>query len=232
VQRQAQAWRAGLAWAALAVLLAFQTWAYYARLPLFLGPRFVLEPWLLRRGFVLYENLPDIHTPLLPLLLAGLAPLVPDAVQRARLLLVALLALTTLLAYLLGARKIGRLGGLGMAVFFAGWSAVYDAGILWYETLLAPLYLLWLLGYQPPDRPRAPGVLLRLGLLGGAAVLVKQHAAVPFLALLLWDAGVQFRARAAWSAIGRDLALVSLCEGMPVASIFHWQWAQAGTVSG
>ena len=79
-------WLARLAWAILVGALLFQAYAYYFKLPLSLGPRVILQPWLLRHGFILYETAVDIHTPLMPLSIAALSSVIPDGLRLAKLI--------------------------------------------------------------------------------------------------------------------------------------------------
>ncbi len=109
----------------------------------------------MQNGQVLYENIGDQHMALLPLLLAPLRLLVPDGLQLAKLVLVALISLSTLLTFLAGKRTAGWLGGLLAAVVFVAWSPAFTFGKLWHETFLAPLYLLLLTCSTTLRRPGA-----------------------------------------------------------------------------
>src|SRR5512133_2113246 len=116
-------------WATLGILLAllglvtFQGYAYYFRLTLSLGPRVILQPWLLRQGYLLYEQIADEHSPLVSLLLAAAAPLLPgDGPSLAKWALVLLLSATTLLVFWAGRRYGGSRAGLLAALFFVCWS--------------------------------------------------------------------------------------------------------------
>ncbi len=103
----AERWLGASAAAGALLLTAAQAAAYYARLDLSLGPRVILQPWLLERGLLMYEQLADLHSPLLPLLIAALRPLVPNGLLLAKLTLIALLSLTTLLAFVATWRTLG-----------------------------------------------------------------------------------------------------------------------------
>ena len=221
-----------LALGGLLGLVLFQAWAYAARLPLSLGPRVILQPWLLRRGFVLYENIADLHSPLLSLILAALAPWVSDGLVLAKGVLVALLSLTTLLTFVVGWRKIGWLAGLWAASFFVLWSPTFGFGKLWYESLLAPLYLLLLLLVEAPAAPRSRGRSFLLGLLCGVAILVKQHAAVVTLALLVWSAFAGWSYHRSLPKMLCQAGLMSLGACLPVAAYVVYHHAQAGTLEG
>jgi hypothetical protein len=221
-------------------LSAAQAAAYYFRLELSLGPRVILQPWLLERGFVMYEQLADLHSPLMPLALAALRTLIPDGLQLAKLTLVGLLSLSTMLTCAAVSRTLrngpaGALAGLWATAHFVSWSRAFGFGKLWHESFLAPLYALLLL-LPPPtaeadDRSGRLGLRLRLagaGLLCGLALLVKQHAAIVLAAYLLWT---MLSTRSWRRALGRA-GLLLTAAGAPVAACALTQWARAGTLSG
>lgn len=80
-ETRARNWLPLLVLAGLSGLLIFQAYAYYYRLPLSLGPRVILQPWLLQHGFIMYENIVDMHSPLMPMILAALVPLIPNGLR-------------------------------------------------------------------------------------------------------------------------------------------------------
>ncbi|MBN1138967.1 MAG: hypothetical protein JXM73_20450, partial [Anaerolineae bacterium] len=223
-------WLPPLAWSGLAALILFQAWAYYYRLPLSLGPRMILQPWLLQNGLVSYENIGDQHMMLLPLLFVPLRLLIPDGLQLAKLVLVALISLSTLLTFLAGRRTAGWLGGLLAALFFAAWSPAFTFGKLWHETFLAPLYLLLLILYDPSAPRRSTTRLLCLGLIGGGTMVTKQHAAVVFAAFLLWNALTGWYLHRSKGEILREAGLMILGASLPFLAFFAYQYARAGTL--
>jgi hypothetical protein len=157
LDRSARPGQNAAVWTALAAALLFQAWAYYFRLPLSLGPRVILQPWLMAHGYSLYEQIADLHTPLMPLLLSFLSPLFRNGFELARAADVVLVTLTAFLTFALGCRKAGPLGGLWAAGFFIVWSNHFMFNKLWHEAFLAPLYLLpFFLRTRPA--PRGPSV--------------------------------------------------------------------------
>jgi hypothetical protein len=221
-----------LALAVLAGLIGFQAYAYFYKLTLSLGPRVIMQPWAMQNGAVIYENLADLHTPLMPLIISLLRYLIPEGLRLAKLTQVGLLSLSTLLIFVAGKRKSGWWGGLWAAGFFVVWSPAMNFGKLWHESFLAPLYvLLWLL-YEPAATRRSGLAALLGGLLGGVAVLIKQHAAVLLLAYLVWLAyGLkrqQYPARDIWRQIGRFV----LAGSIPLILFTIYQYLQAGTLNG
>jgi len=230
--RRASRWTAPVALVGLACLLLFQAWSYAYNLPLSLGPRVVLEPWLLRQGFVLYEQIADLHTPLLPLILSGLLPLFSDAMTCAKATLVVLISLSTVLVFVMGRRTGGWLAGLWAAWFFVTWSPTIGYGKLWHETLLAPLYLLLLLLYDPATARRPAWSSLLVGLLGGMAVLAKQQAAAVLAALILWSACTSRRSCRPISALLKDVMPLVAAALLPVLALAIGLYARAGTLAG
>ncbi len=234
-------------WAAPAAVLAalgitlVQAWAYAFRLELSLGPRVVLQPWLIQRGFTMYEQLVDLHSPLMPLALAALRPLVPDGLRLAKLALVALLSLSTLLTFAAawrtaGRRPLGPAVGLWAAFFFVCFSRPFGFSKLWHESFLAPLYALLLLLPPParasaaPEARREPAVWVRLALAGlvcGVALLIKQHALFVLGAYVLWTA----LAAGSWrAALGRCAVLLGVAA-LPGVAFVVCQWVRAGSLA-
>jgi hypothetical protein len=156
-----------------------------------------LLPWLVGRGWSLYTDIADQHTPLLAWLLS---PTGGDP-QLLRLLIVVLHLLTLTLVSRLASILAGWWVGLVATGLAALWLHSFEATHLWYETAQAPLYLgaATLLvrpleprgGSGPRVADRGPsGVrvesLALAGVLLGLAVLIKQHALVPALVILVW----------------------------------------------
>jgi hypothetical protein len=225
-----QRWLPWVALSGLLGLLIFQIWAYYYKLPLSLGPRVILQPWLLKRGFVMYEDIVDLHSPLMPLLVATLTPLMPDGLSLAKLILVVLLSLSTLLTFVVGWRTMGWLGGLGAACFFVVWSPAFGFGKLWHESFLAPLFLLLFVFYDTSAARRSTRSCLFLGFLGGVAILFKQHAALVFAAFVVWHAFATWHLHRSGSNLVREVGLMGLGAMAPVSAYAVFQYAQAGSL--
>jgi hypothetical protein len=220
-----------LAWMGLAGLLFYQAWLFYFRLQLSLGPRVIFEPWALRNGFVLYENLVDIHSPLMPWLLAVLGWLIPNGLYLAKVVLIGLLSLSTLLTFFTARRSSGNWAGLAAAALFVLWAPTFGAGKLWYESFLMPAYLVYLIGFGPSDQPRSPRWWFAWGIFGGITVLIKQHAALVFAVFLLWEALTAASLKRPWRYILRDVSFTGLISFVPVILALTFQWAQAGNVN-
>jgi hypothetical protein len=225
-------WLPAVVWGIVGAAVLFQAYAYYFKLPLSLGPRVILEPWLLRHGFVLYETAVDIHTPLVPLLLAALSALFPDGLTLARAVVVVLLSITTLLTFLATKRNAGWVAGLWAVFWFGVWSPRFEFGKLWYEAFLTPIYLGFFLIYRPSARARSLRSCALIGLLGGLAVLVKQHAAVVFLAFVAWHIFTGFHFKRPRREVVREVAAMGLSSAVPVAAFAIYQLITAKTLSG
>ena len=233
-------WLAPAVAAGALCLTTAQAAAYFARLDLSLGPRVIFQPWLVERGFVMYEQLADLHSPLMPLLLAALRPLVPDGLLLAKCALIALLSLTTLLACVATWRaaggRAGALAGLGAAAFCVAWSRSFGFGKLWHESFLAPLVALLLL-LPPPllagarEYRRWRGAWLPVvlvGLLCGVALLVKQYAVV-LAGLAALAAALPLHP---WRAALARVALLAAAAALPVLAFALYQYLRAGTLAG
>lgn len=179
-----------------------------------------LLPWLIRRGWVLYTDLVDQHPPLLPWLLV---PFDGDPGLPLRVFVVALRAATLILTYVVARRLCGRWGGLAALTGAALWAIGANAAHLWYDGVLAPVYLLILfLLVRNDEIPAKTGGMRRsadmplafaLGTLLAVAMLLKQHAviAVPgvLLALAWYGPGRWRRVSAFALALLVPLAIVS-----------------------
>lgn len=174
-----------LGWLLVILTIGAQALFYLHILPLSLGPRVVLQPWLMRQGYLLYKNIADEHPPLMPLFLLAMHQVVSDSFQVAKLTLVLLISITALLTFWAGKKGGGWLSGILSLVFFVLWSPIFGYGKLWYETFLAPIYILILILWREPGY-QAARYLSLTGLLLGVALLVKQHAIVVILGVFFW----------------------------------------------
>gem|GEM_PF-3022068 len=196
----------------------------------FVDAEVTLLPWLMSRGWALYRDIVDHHSPLLPALLVPLAG-AGDPGLPLRLAIVSLLALTLTLTYALAARLAGTWGGV-VALLIAGlWLPPFEATHLWYDGALAPVYLgaalLLLFWKASTDVRQRSWLTFGLGVLLGTGTLIKQHAAVAAVAIgvALLSAGFTEIGRAA-----RYPTLFVLGTALPIAAVgvlFAWQ----GTLS-
>lgn len=170
-------------WTTLVAILLIQALAYFYVLPLSLGPRVILQPWLMRQGYLLYEHIADEHMPLMYLLITVLQPLIPDGLVLAKTVLVSLISLSALLTFWAAKSARGDVTGLCAMLFFTIWSPVFGFGKLWHETFLTPIYILTVLMWRSSllEVKRT----LITGLLLGLAALLKQHALAVILAVFL-----------------------------------------------
>ncbi|MFB3852652.1 MAG: glycosyltransferase family 39 protein [Vicinamibacterales bacterium] len=191
-------------------VLALQGWAYYSLLPLSLGPRVIMQPWLLTLpGYSLYEQVADQHPPLMPLLVSWFVPLAEEGWCLAAGFLAALLSLSAVLTWWAARRSGGAGAGLLALCLFACWTGQFGFEKLWHESFLAPLYALLLVMFRTSAK-RSHAWLVSAGLVCGLALLVKQQAAPVAVAFVLWNAFTEWRARrttaAALSAAGQIAA--------------------------
>jgi hypothetical protein len=224
-------WQPWLTCIGMVSLVTFQAWAFYDHLTLSLGPRVILQPWLLDQGYIEYENIVDIHTPLVPIILAILRFLVPDGYSLAKLTLVALIALMCILSFIAGRRKAGWWAGLWASFFFVLWSPVFGMQKLWYEVFLGPIYLVWFASFDATEKPRTTWILLFWGFLGGIAVLIKQQAVVVFALFLIWHIVFCQVQRRQWVATLREAVIMGLAAFTPFLVYSIYQIARAGTLT-
>lgn len=222
-------------WWALAVLgvcVLIQAHAYASVLPLSLGPRVIMQPWLMTLpGHIVYEQIADQHTPLLPMVLSWFAPLPVEGWRLASLALVALLSLSTVLTWWAARRAAGPLGGVLAAVFFVCWTGPFDFGKLWHESFLAPLYVALLMLFRPTGATRSLASLGTAGVVCGIALLAKQQAALVLLAFAGWNLATGWRARrpARELVAGGLMICLSALAPLAVYGVFHA--VRAGTVA-
>ncbi len=172
----------------VSLIAMIQSWAYYSYLPLSLGPRVILQPWMMHQGRLLYRDIGDEHAPLMYFILTILYSFVQNGPLLARCVLISLLTMNVWLAFWVGKSFGGTTAGVLSALFFGLWSPLFGYGKLWHETFLSHVYLLLVMQY-PSTLSKSHGfrALFVLGLLIGVALLIKQHAIVVLFSILCWD---------------------------------------------
>jgi hypothetical protein len=185
----------------------------------------------MRQGYLLYEHIADEHPPLMYLLLSAVQPFVSDGLVLAKVALIVLIGTITLLTFWAGQRTGGWLAGICSALFFGLWSPVFGYGKLWHETFLAPLYTLLLIRWRPP-LSHGPNIRSSLvnGFLLGLALLIKQHAIVVVLGLILWNSFVSWRTRRPVYYMLTEITAVALAAALPIAAFTVYHILRAGTV--
>ena len=185
----------------------------------------------MQRGFVIYENIADLHTPLMPLLISALTPWIPNGLKLAKLTLVALLSISALLTFIQGKRLSGWSGGLWAFGFFVVWSPAFGFEKLWYESFLTPLYLLLPFFYNPSGTGRSIKASLLLGFLGAIMVLFKQHAALVFGSFIAWDVlTTWYTQRTVKQRLG-EIGWVGLTFVLTVLAYMVYQYSRAGSLA-
>ena len=239
-----------LAWVIVAGVCAFQAWAYAFRLDLSLGPRVILEPWLLHRGFTIYSSLLDIHTPLMPFTLALVHGIAPSELRAAQITQVSLVTLTTLLVALVTwsmtrsliadhqSQKVTFQPGTAWmvaaaaAVFFVLFSPGFSYGKLWHEFFLAPLFLLLVLAQSGLSHPAHRRRLAAAGLIGGLAILAKQPAALPYGMLLFFNGFDAWKQTRSWKPVLQEILIPGVISVLVFGVFLSYQLAAAGTLQG
>ena len=217
--------------AALAAILA-------GALPFAVGttawPEIVTPAWFVTQGVHLYDDILFPHTPLLILATAAAGSLFGFSASVLRALpAVSLAAAAALLVAGVRPHRASRAGPL--AGFCVGLPLlvllnVYTEGpALWPEPFLIPFFLGGVLLLERHERTGGPGVLAAAGLVFGVAILVKQTAAWPFLAALLWLASRSRRrsrrAAATFAAAGAlPYAGFALSWALAFRTLGHLRW--------
>ena len=217
---------------AAALLVLLQAYAFFRVVPLSLGPRVILQPWLLaQHGFVMYDQIADQHTPLMPLVLSWIAPWFSEGWRAARAALVILLSLTTALTYLAARRDGGRWAGLIATACVVCWSASFGFGKLWHESFLSPLYVLIFLLEAPARQPMSRRRTAAVGLCGGLAFLVKQTAVAAVGVVVAWHLVQAWKRGAARRILFVDAAILAVATLAPPVTYVAIHLAHGGSVS-
>ena len=156
-------------------------------------PEIVVPAYFVSRGGLLYDAVTPggPHTPLLILIVAGSGKLFgfSDLLFRS----ISALSMAACGALIvLGVRRprkslAGPLVGLLVGVpLFVLWVVYMEGPMIWPEPFMAPLLLAAVLALERFERSGERGVLLAAGLALGIAILIKQTAAWPLLAAVLW----------------------------------------------
>lgn len=216
-------------WLLLVVIIVAQAKAYLSIWPLSLGPRVVLQPWLMRQGYLLYVNIADEHAPLMYLWLLAIQPLTPNSLEAAKLTLVGLISISVLLTFWAGQQNGGWLSGLFSALFFALWSPLFGYSKLWHETFLAPIYTLLLIFWCFPTQRRFRSRMVLIGFLSGIALLIKQHALAVIFSVIFWRFLKHRRSHLPIRYLFSEMAWFSIGLLLPVSifTVYYWLKAKA-----
>ena len=180
-------WECGLILSALGIHLWYLTHTTFVD-----WPEMVLYPWFLSQGMVYYRDIVLAYVPGAYYLLHALYSVIGYSAQSEQVLAYGFILLTDLLVYVT-ARKLTRsmLPSLFALFFFILWQPIFSGNTIWYETILAPIYLVaYLLVLVYGKKPTLKSVT-PIGLVLAAATLIKQTAAWPLLAvcLFIWLSG-------------------------------------------
>jgi hypothetical protein len=219
-------------WAAVAGLILLQLYLFTTRFPLSLGPRVILQPWLIQQGRVMYEDLVDMHSPLMPMLLALLRWGIPDGLALAKTVLAALFSAGLMLTALTAKRLAGAWAGLWAAALMALWSLDFGFAKLWHESFLALVYIVWIAWLVFFFDRKTWWRLPAMGLIAGVGILFKQHALIVFAGFLVWYALCRRREAAAWRSVAADTFRLCFWTAVPGLAFLVCQYLRAGTLSG
>lgn len=216
----------GWAFIALIIIIAAQTLAYLYVWPLSLGPRVILQPWLMHQGYVLYKDIADEHAPLMYLVLSAVQPLASDNLEAAKLTLVVLINASTLLTFWAGKKSGHWPAGILSSLFFALWSPLFGYGKLWHETFLAPFYILILILWRVPNHSQTGCRFFYslIGLLLGTALLIKQHALAVALGIILWLFFNNRPIRRSARHLLSEIAFLLLGISLPASILAAYYW--------
>jgi len=175
-------WECGLILSALGIHL----W-YLSKTTFVDWPEMLLYPWFLSQGMLYYRDVVLAYVPGAYYFLHAFYSVIGYSAQSERAIAYGFILLTDVLVYAT-ARKLTRswLAGIFALFFFILWQPIFSGNTIWYETILAPMYLgAYLLVLRYGARPTI-GSVLPVGLVLASATLIKQTAAWPLLAVCVF----------------------------------------------
>ncbi len=213
------------------VLICVLVWAADSLFPVSLGPRVVLEPWLLASGFQIYTDVVDQHEPALPVLVellirAGLTP-----ISAANFLFLLIQFVTLVLLYFASERvKTGS--GLLSLLLYGAMAPRIIQGKLWYDMAMAPLLIAAAMTLFHNPLCQKASRFFYAGVFLGGAFLVKQHVIAVVAMVMVWLA-LEYGIRAAMALCFRTGLGFALLPALhlfwrwktgSLAAYFHWCW--------
>jgi hypothetical protein len=150
-------------------------------------PEMLVYPWFLSKGLLYYRDVVLAYVPGSYYLLHMFYTILGYSPASERIIAYGFILLTDWLVYVVS-RRITKSGvwGIISLLFFVIWQPVYSGNTIWYETILAPLYLVtYLLLLTYIAKPRLSSAF-GVGVLLGTATLIKQTAAWPLAAVCLF----------------------------------------------
>ena len=152
-------------------------------------PEMLVYPWFLTRHLLYYRDVVLAYVPGSYYILYALYSMLGFSVKSERIIAYLFIFLTDIFVYI-AAKKLtkSRVWALAGMAFFIFWQPILSGNTIWYETMLAPVYLgafLAALSYlEKPSGRRA----VVLGLLLALASVIKQTAAwsITLVCLFVW----------------------------------------------
>lgn len=174
----------------IAIAIALSIHLYYLLHTTFVDwPEMILFPWFLTKNLVYYRDVALAYAPGANYLLHALYLVLGYSVASERVIAYAFIILTDILVYI-GAYTLtrSRWASICALFFFILWQPIFSGNTIWYETILAPIYLIayiLVLRYGEKSRLKAT---LPVGLVLAAATLIKQTAVwyVAAVCLFVW----------------------------------------------
>ncbi len=150
-------------------------------------PEMLLYPWFLTKGLVYYRDVVLAYVPGAYYLLHGLYSVIGYSVLSERMIAYGFIFMTDILVYVTARRLTKSLWPSAMALFFfVLWQPIFSGNTIWYETILAPVYLVaYLYALRYVEKPTFR-TILSVGITLAIATLIKQTAVWPLAAMCLF----------------------------------------------
>jgi len=152
-------------------------------------PEMLLYPWFLTKGLVYYRDVVLAYVPGAYYLLYALYKVIGFSVASERIVAYGCILLTDVMVYI-AARVLTRKTWISIAAFFffIFWQPIYSGNTIWYETILAPIYLVaYLAALRYLDTPKMKAACV-VGCILALSTLIKQTAiwSVATVCLFFW----------------------------------------------
>lgn len=175
-------------------------------------PEMLLYPWFLTKGLLYYRDVVLAYVPGAYYMLYALYSVLGFSPFSERVIAYGYIFATDLLVYYVTRVVTGRkLPAIAALCFFIFWQPIFSGNTIWYETILAPVYLgVYLAAFRfvlAPGKARA----VVLGMILAVASLIKQTAVWPIAVI---SVVVFFAGRSRMAGLKHALMVV----GFPVAA--------------
>lgn len=197
-------------------------------LPSLLNPHVILYPYFLSKGFILFKNIIDQQTPLLPHLLLWLSPVFGRNLILTASIFHGILICITVILTLVWLYKVSGLWSMAAGgIFFIAWSNLYGYwATSYYEIVLGPIFfLIFLLTTIRVEKQKK--IFLIMGMLTGIGILIKQQTMILIVPQFI-SAIRQYKTKSC-ILLGLSYLLLGIC--VPVLAYIYYYSKIGGNIN-